>query len=57
MPNGIVYQSNPIAGMTDTQAFQWVSAEYWRNVIIDYESKIAADNAREQIASDVAAIQ
>jgi hypothetical protein len=55
--NGVVYQSNPIAGMTDTQAFQWISAEYWRNMVIEYESKIAADNARAQITADVAAIQ
>jgi hypothetical protein len=57
MPNGVVYQSNPIAGMTDTQAFQWISAEYWRNVIIEYESQIAAAASRAQIAADVSAIQ
>jgi hypothetical protein len=64
LPNGVRYETNPIAGMTDVQAFQWITAEYWRNVVISYEGSqafqvaqqtVAASNA--QTAADVSAIQ
>jgi hypothetical protein len=49
--------------MTDTQAFQWITAEYWRKVIIAYETQLAQTTATATVAAakavsktDVAAI-